>query len=359
MDNIKSKLGRPHQNGKPLGQDFKSLLLSDIIEMGGDQLTGKIPYGVVNELSGKFKLARSTIYKAWNSYYRNGSLSPGKPGPQKGMYTKLDAEDTLYVEFLKSNSSTMSLQEVKDKVTENCNKTVSISTISRTITNRLESGKWSFKRTTNPSQSRFTDGNMQYIQTYLNFMAQQDPYKVKFMDEAGIELQSATTRLYGHSPVGIPAINIVKYSQQPNKTINLLAGLDGTFCTVIDGASNTERYLNFFDEAINAYTASGIPVLQGGDIIVVDNVSFHHNEGEQALRNWLAQFGISLTFQPRYSPDFNPVENCFSKIKQLLKNSKFSSIAAHSLEVAVYDTVEEISVTDLKNYYKNTCAFIF
>jgi transposase len=136
-----------------------------------------------------------------------------------------------------------------------------------------------------------------------------------------------------------------------------LAGLGGHFCTVIEGASNTHEYLQFFQEAIDAYTSDEIPVLRPGDIIVVDNVAFHHNEGERIMRPWLAEHGIQYTFTPHYSPDFNPVENCFGKLKEILKQSRYAQLLGESVEVAVLEAAQNITCGDILSFFRHTRCF--
>ena len=60
------------------------------------------------------------------------------------------------------------------------------------------------------------------------------------------------------------------------------------------------------------------PCSELGDIIVMDNQPCHHYDGGEVLEDWLLQMGIELIFMPAYSPDLNPVELCFNKVKGLL-----------------------------------------
>lgn len=188
-------------------------------------------------------------------------------------------------------------------------------------------------------------------------MWDQNPQSVKFMDECGIEISSASRRTYGHAPVGQRAIEIVRHHQRPNKTVNMLIGLDGLFCNIIDGPSNTQHYLNFFHQALDTNTSIGIPILRPGDIVVADNCPFHHNDAERILRPWFANLRIQYTFTPRYNPDFNPVEMCFSKLKSVLKQDRFRRSMHTNMEVAIYDATQEITYADICNFYKHTRCF--
>jgi transposase len=63
---------------------------------------------------------------------------------------------------------------------------------------------------------------------------------------------------------------------------------------------------------------SGRPAIEVGDIIVMDNLAVHHFDGGEILEEYFEEMGIELLFTPSYSPDLNPVEMCFSKIKAKL-----------------------------------------
>ena len=99
-------------------------------------------------------------------------------------------------------------------------------------------------------------------------------------------------------------------SQQQSYTVDLLVGLNTKFSRTLHGASN-EEYINFFRQVLDSFDDDGPPILQAGDIIVVDNLSCHHYEGERELRPLLTQYGIQYTFTPKYSPYFNPCEEVF------------------------------------------------
>ena len=71
---------------------------------------------------------------------------------------------------------------------------------------------------------------------------------------------------------------------------------------------------------------TGRPCLQVGDIRVMDNLSAHHYEGGEILEVWLEEMGIELIYLPTYSPDLNPIEFCFNKLKTLL-NGEFQELA--------------------------------
>ena len=93
--------------------------------------------------------------------------------------------------------------------------------------------------------------------------------------------------------------------------------------------SNSIELLSIYSEA------SQRPVLEAGDILVVHNFATHHGDAEVALQSFLNYVGMELLYLPAYSPDLNPDEDVFSKLKYLL-NYQYQDIVFENLEYAVW-----------------------
>ncbi len=350
--------GRQYHKGKPISNDMRSWIVDHIKSLGGNTETGHIPRGVKTQVSKVAKVDLKVVSDVWKTFVNSNSFSPKKP---PGKARKLLKDDEQYIESLKEENPCMTLGEIKDKLLQNSQNpdaNVSESTISRTIKSRLDSGPWSRKKVTNVKRDKFSPANIAYAQNYLDFMAGIDPARVKFMDEAGVEMSSAGVRTYGHAPIGQKCIQLVKSSKEPNRTVNLMVGLDGTFCSVIEGASNTDQYINFIHEAITATAAqSAEQMLKPGDVLVVDNASIHRFQAERVLRPWLAQFDIDYAFTPRYAPEFDPAELCFGKMRSIFQRQEYQALISENIDVAVYDAVSEITLTDIAGFYRATGSF--
>jgi len=124
---------------------------------------------------------------------------------------------------------------------------------------------------------------------FIDYLHAKDPFKLKFFDECGLELPFHGKRLYGHAPVRERCIELLRYYDSPNITVNLLDGLNGVeYMNTVQGASDTIHFLQFFGEAGNAANMErGRPVLEVGDILVMDNCGTHHFAGGEALQEWL------------------------------------------------------------------------
>lgn len=89
--------------------------------------------------------------------------------------------------------------------------------------------------------------------------------------------------------------------------------LDGTTsCMTIEGATNTEVFRAYVREVLR-------PSLRAGDIVVMDNLGAHKNEATIEL---IRQAGAEVRFLPAYSPDLNPIEMMWSKVKALLRKAQ-------------------------------------
>ena len=103
--------------------------------------------------------------------------------------------------------------------------------------------------------------------------------------------------------------------------------------------------VHFFDEC-----SVNNPVLAPNDVVIMDNCSFHHGAlVEPLLRDILAANGVSLLFQPPYSPECNACELCFNHLKAVLKrNEKYSS---KYTELAIADTISTITPSMCKSFF--------
>ncbi len=181
---------------------------------------------------------------------------------------------------------------------------------------QLPSGEFTLKKVGGIAQERFTVQNMAYTQLFLDYLFQKDPYKIKFFDECGLKLSSASNRSYGHALRGERTIELTRYCETANVTVNLMASLAGVcYANTIDGPADTVDFLNFFEEAYNSIDPiTNQPCLKAEDIIVMDNAPTYHNAGGQVLGDFLRDLGIELVYMLAYSPDFNPVEYVFGKL---------------------------------------------
>ncbi len=332
------------------------LIINKIEKAGGNKQTMDVPYGVFSKVERDTTVSRTCITKVWKEYCIIGSTKASSQGRPKGSGRKLTEDDVMLIKEYKEENPSITYKEISQKLihdSANINAPhVSHSTLCRTVRSRLPGGPMSRKKLSLINKRRFTQENMRYTQIYVDYIWNQNPSKLKFMDESAVE-ESVGQRRYGHARVGQRAYEVTKFDKKTSHTINLLAGLDVKFCNVLDGASNTDTYIDFIIEAAQTYV-DGIPVLDHGDLLIVDNCKIHHYEAEDVLTNWLGSLGIEYIFLPTYSPDLNPIEKCFNEIKMKFKEERFAPHLRRNIGVAVHDAVDEIPFTNIVEYYRAT-----
>ena len=134
-----------------------------------------------------------------------------------------------------------------------------------------------------------------------------NPGKLVFLDETWTKTNMV--RMYGRSPRGTRLIDTSPHGHW--KTSTFLAGLreDGLIApAVFDGPINGDRFLAYVEQVL-------VPTLTPGDIVMMDNLSSHK---KPAVLRAIEAVGASVRFLPAYSPDLNPIEQVFAKIKARL-----------------------------------------
>lgn len=72
------------------------------------------------------------------------------------------------------------------------------------------------------------------------------------------------------------------------------------------------------------------------------------------LKIWLERQGIDVVFTPRYSPDMNPVENCFSKIKSVVRKPEFGQVLQDNFHLAIYTATKTVTSGDMHSFFRET-----
>ena len=263
-----------------------------------------------------------TLNKIWKRFCEEYSVSAYPTGGS--FQGKLTNEDLALIEVLKHEKPSTSLAEISSILLEMGN-SASISAISCALKTRMPSGhQYSRKKLTMIARESFTQDNILYTQLFIDYLSAKNPYRIKFFDVSGLQLPDCGTRVYEHAPVGMRYVELVKKRETRNVSLNMLVSLINgpEYFNLIDGATDTVEFLNFFTEAAEAVNIStGRLALENGDIIVMDNLNVHHYDGGTILEDWLSEMGIELLYTPVYSPDLNPIESCFGKVKAVLNGN--------------------------------------
>ena len=164
-----------------------------------------------------------------------------------------------------------------------------------------------------------------------------------FVDESGVATNMA--RAYGRAEGGQRARSTVPAGHWERLTLVGGLSLEGLVaCMTVEGAADTDVLVAFTRHVL-------VPVLRPGQIVVLDNLSAHK---APMLRRLIERAGCTLLFLPPYSPDLNPIEPAWSKLKALLRGVGARTVEA--LNTALTTLVDAITASDAAGYFRH-CGY--
>ena len=166
-----------------------------------------------------------------------------------------------------------------------------------------------------------------------------DPARLVFLDETGTTTNMA--RLRGRAKRGARLVGLVPWGHW--KVLTFLAGLrqDGiTAPFVIDRAMTRAIFLEYLRQCL-------VPTLAPGEIVVMDNLPAHKGE---AVRQIIEAAGAELRYLPAYSPDLNPIEPCWSKLKSRLRAKAARTLDA--LDIELGPALATVTAQDAQGWFR-------
>ena len=187
------------------------------------------------------------------------------------------------------------------------------------------------------------------MQQARNDWTQQQPgwnaAKLVFLDETAVTTNM--TRLRGRSARGSRCLAYTPHGHY--KSTTFIAGLrcDAVSAPmVIDGPMDGMTFVTWVREFL-------CPSLSAGDVVIADNLSSHKVAGVQEA---LASVGARIVYLPPYSPDLNPIEKLFAKLKTMLRKAGKRTVDALWNEVGIL--LDTIQPAECLNYFKS-CGYVF
>ena len=170
------------------------------------------------------------------------------------------------------------------------------------------------------------------------------PEKLVFLDESGININM--TRCYARSKGGSRAVDAVPLWKPQNITVLSSIRLNGEAAyTTYSGGTTSERFVDYLRNIL-------IPTLSPDSIVVMDNMRSHH---AKVVKNLLDEKHIQYLYLPLYSPDYNPIENMWSKIKANMRKQKVR--AADLLPEAIKKAFSSIHISDCIGWFR-ACGYV-
>ena len=170
-----------------------------------------------------------------------------------------------------------------------------------------------------------------------------DLEKLVFLDESGVT--TAMARRYGRCPQDQRLVDSAPAGQWQSNTLLAAVRLDGVVAPmVLDGPVNGDSFAGYIERSL-------APELEPGDIVVMDNLPAHKS---QRVTQAIQAVGCSLVYLPPYSPDFNPIENMWSKVKASLR--KAAARTFDSVVDAVAQALRAVTSDDCQGYFEH-CGY--
>ena len=177
---------------------------------------------------------------------------------------------------------------------------------------------------------------------WLQMISEADPDQLVFLDESGVNTNM--TRHYGRAVGKERAVDHAPENTPTNTTILSSIRLNGeTAYTTYSGGTTGDRFVEYLEKVL-------IPTLHKGDIVIMDNMRSHH---VKKVSEVLQKAKIQLLYLPPYSPDFNPIEKMWSKMKAIMRKMKIrdSTLLPEAVKIALGN----VRISDCEGWFRS-CA---
>lgn len=170
-----------------------------------------------------------------------------------------------------------------------------------------------------------------------------EPDRLVFVDESGATTEM--TRRYGRAPGGERIREATPAGHWSTLTLLGAMSRKGMLASMtVESPTDGDVFLAYLDQVL-------CPVLRPGQVVVMDNLSAHKVEG---VRQRIEAVGAQLLYLPPYSPDFNPIEKAWSKIKERLRSAKSRTLAV--LEETISQALPAITAQNASAWFSH-CGY--
>ena len=292
----------------------------------------------IQETADMFGISPNTVFLLKKLFIETGSLNPRD---RQYEYTHLiTPEGELYLQLLLAEEVDLTLEELCNRYEEAYGVRVSIGTLFNTLKKLNITRKK--KKYSDPKKN--TNDVKAKKENYDEQLAKIKPEKRFYLDETGSCTNMSPA--YGRSKRGHPA-----YDKKPTysgDTINTIAVLteEGIKSHYTYSVSLTAPVLIYY---LNTFV---LPLLNDGQTLIMDNHPVHH---AKIVRDYIKQNNINILFLPPYSPELNPIEEAFSKIKNVIKKQKARTF--DKLLIAIGNAFKIITVDNAHGYFYHANQF--
>jgi transposase len=283
------------------------------------------------KLSEIFGYTPASISNWVREYKRENRLAPHPPGHRKAVFA--DAELTQLADLL-GKKVDLTLAEIREQFGKSCSLVAIYKTVAKI--------GFVFKKTLRASEQEREDIICQR-EKWREFQTEVEPCGLVFLDESGVKTNM--TRLYGRSRKGNRCYDKTPDGRWETVTVLSAIRLDGeTESIMFEGAVDRKMFEAYIEQILG-------PSLRAGDIVVMDNLGPHKS---QVAQKFVESQSARYLFLPAYSPDFNPIENMWSKVKQILRTIKART--QEELFEAVAKALNMVTAEDAQGWFES-CGY--
>ncbi|WP_418024134.1 IS630 family transposase [Paracoccus sp. TD-10] len=288
------------------------------------------------EAARRFRIGISTAGAWYRRYRETGEMEARKQGQPSR--SKLDTH-AAFIPGLIEKTPDITLAEIGERLAGERGVRVAPSTVWLFLDRRgITSKKDGQKKTAHASEQQRPDVLRRRI-AWFDGQLDLDPERLIFIDETAASTKMA--RLRGRAPCGERCRAPIPHGHWKTTTFTAGLRLSGMAAPMLlDGPMNGPAFLAYAEQVL-------APELRPGDVVVMDNLPAHKISG---VRDAIEKVGARLLFRPPYSPDFNPIEMAFSKLKALLR--KVAARTVDDLWSAVADCLSAFTPEECRNYFE-------
>lgn len=289
--------------------------------------------GSLRQIARRFVVSLSFIVRLLQLQRRTGSIDPRPPGG--GHPAALGPDDLERLKELIRQQPDATLKELRQRLGASCSLT--------TIWRALEKLRLPRKKMLPRAAEQDSPDVQEKRRDFCAESAGIDPQRLVFVDETSAD--TSMHRTYGRGPVGERV-----YASAPGHwdTITLTCGLrlsGVTAAMAFEGATNAGTFENYVEQVL-------VPELRPGDVVIWDNPKPH--QSEEAIEA-VERAGARVLPLPPWSPDLTPIEELFSKVKELLRSAGPQVKAA--IYKALVTALHAVTPEDIAGWFQDRAAY--
>lgn len=314
---------------KPYSQDFRTKIIET------QQKTNES----IQQIANRFGVSYSFVYRLLKRYEAYSSVEPKPHGG--GKPPLLNSQQVEILSQLIEEDNDATLEQLSARLTEKTRIKVSIPTICRLL-QRLELTR---KKKTLHADEAQSERVQKLRREYWTTIGEVKLSDLVFIDETGMNL--AMTRHYARVKKGQRAYSKSPYNRGKNITmIGAIATTGFLAPFTFEGWTNQEAFLTYVKQVL-------VPQLWTGACVVMDNLPAHK---AIKVREAIESVGAKVKFLSPYSPDFNPIENCWSKLKEFLRTQE--SRTREELDSSIDKALNLITDKDIVGWFTHCCYYV-